>query len=99
MTAYAYRMEPCARATDPDTSHAAADMAGDLAQQHHALILAVLEKHGPGGKCFISSFLVGIDDVAVARRLKEMNGLGLIALTGNRVQSHSGRLEREWKAV
>lgn len=84
-----------ARATDPGTSHAAAESARELAARHVRIILAALEQHGPLGKDGIAC-RTRLDGVAVCRRLTEMQRDGLIALTGQTVLSVSGRREREW---
>ena len=90
---------PMARRRDPITSHLAAEQAKEMAQRHHALILAVLRKHGPLGKDGIASRLRGLDGVAVCRRLTELQRLGEITATGQTVKSSAGRAEREWRAV
>lgn len=86
------------RSTDPHTSAAAAEQAKAFAQQHHARILMVLRDHGPRGKDGIAR-LSGLDRVAVARRMKELQRIGLVALTGKDVLSAAGRPEREWVSV
>ena len=98
MTNYAVRMEPMARTTDPITSVMAADAAKAMALRHHKLIVDALKKHGAMGKDGIALHLIGIDGVAVARRLTELERKGLIEETGRKVASMSGRLEREWQA-
>jgi predicted ArsR family transcriptional regulator len=98
MTNFAVRMEPVARTTDPITSVMAADAAKAMALRHHKLIHEALKRHGPMGKDGIAMHLIGIDGVAVARRLTEMSRKGMIEETGGKVVSMSGRLEREWRA-
>ena len=95
MTQLSIQFEPSARASDPATSHQAAQQARELAARHHALIVDVLHKHGPLGKDGIAWFS-HLDGVQVCRRVKEMHIAGLIQLTGNTVQSNTGRQEREW---
>lgn len=90
---------PMARRRDPITSHLAAEQAAEMAQRHHALILAVLREHGPLGKDGIASRLRGVDGVAVCRRLTELQRQGQIEETGRLVKSSAGRAEREWRAV
>jgi predicted transcriptional regulator len=41
----------------------------------------------------------GLDGNQVARRLKELETLGLIGLTGKTVASKSKRQEREWRVT
>jgi len=88
---------PRARNSDPATSHAAA-AAVTTAAAHYGLIHAALILFGPSGKDRIAS-LAGLDPSQVARRLPEMRRLGLVGLTGETVQSNSGRAEREWQAI
>lgn len=89
---------PRARRSDPDTSHAAAAEAKQLQEDHHALILDALKHGGPLGKDGISA-RCSITGVAVARRLSELERAGLIRLTGRKVASTAGRMEREWAAA
>lgn len=86
---------PGARRTDPATSHAAAEAAAELALRHHGLVLAAL-RQGAAGKDAIARS-TGLDGVAVARRLPELQRMGLVRLTGRTVASASGRQEREWE--
>lgn len=87
-----------ARALDPVTSHAAADQAKDLAKQHFDKILDCLQKYGAHGKDGIAE-LTGLDGNQVARRLPELQKLGLVELTGDTTRSKSGRSERRWRFV
>lgn len=98
MTSYAFRTEPNARATDPMTSHEAAESATDLAERHKKMILEALRKHGPMGKDSIAT-RTGLDGVQVARRMKELETADLAEPTGKRVPSATGRSEREWRAL
>ena len=84
-----------ARASDPVTSYEAAESAKDLASKHFGIIVDCLKAHGALGKDGIAQHS-GLDSNQVARRLNEMNKLGLIKLTGKTVKSNSGREEREW---
>ncbi len=86
---------PRARRVDPETSHAAAASAVELAKRHHALILEAL-KHGPAGASVLST-RIGLDAHRVGKRLCELERAGLIRLTGRTVPSASGRQEREWE--
>jgi hypothetical protein len=88
---------PRARTHDPLTSKLAA-AAVTTAAAHYGLIHAALILFGPSGKDRIAS-LAGLDPSQVARRLPEMRRLGLVGLTGETVQSYSGRQEREWQAI
>ena len=85
-----------ARATDPVTSHQAAEQVTTPYKHFQTIHLALIE-HGPMGKDQIAQ-KTGLDPNAVARRLPELAKLALVELTGNTVTSKAGRKEREWKA-
>ena len=86
---------PRVRKTDPVTSFQAADSIKPVAPKHYSVILDCLQTYGALGKDGTAS-LTNLDSNQVARRLNEMNKLGLIKLTGKTVKSDSGRQEREW---
>ena len=88
---------PRARTRDPLTSHLAA-AALTTATDHYTAIHYALTVYGPAGKDRIAE-LSCLDPSQVARRLPEMRRLGLVGLTGETVQSNSGRAEREWAAI
>jgi hypothetical protein len=88
---------PRARTRDPVTSHLAAAQV-TTAGAHFAKIHEALTLYGPAGKDRIAA-LAGLEPSQVARRLPEMRKLGLVGLTGETVQSNSGRAEREWQAI
>ena len=85
---------PRVRNSDPVTSHQAAESITDVSS-HYAQILEALSTIGPLGKDGIS-FYSRLDPNQIARRLKEMQKLGLIRLTGKTVKSNSNHPEREW---
>jgi hypothetical protein len=88
-----------ARNTDPSTSHEAADSVKEFAHAHYRQILFALLAHGPLGKDGIATKANTNnreDGVAISRRLPELQKMGLVFPTGERVQSRSGRSEREW---
>ena len=85
-----------ARNTDPVTSHMAADQV-KTPTKHFQIIHLALIQHGPMGKDQIA-LKTGLDANAVARRLPELQRLGLAVTTGKLVESKAGRKEREWKA-
>jgi len=85
---------PRVRNSDPATSHQAAASITDV-NSHYAQILEALSTIGPLGKDGIS-FYSKLDPNQIARRLNEMQKLGLIRLTGKTVKSNSNRQEREW---
>ena len=86
------------RANDAITSFKSAASAKDLAIQHQEVIVACLKRFGPLGKDGIANH-TGLQSNQVARRLKELQTLGLIQLTGKEVMSDSLRKEREWAFV
>jgi len=86
------------RSSDPITSYQAADQAQDLARQHFNLIVGCLQRFGARGKDGIAE-LTGLDGNQVARRLPELQKLGIVELTGQNTKSKSGRAEREWRFV
>ena len=88
---------PRARTRDPVTSHLAAAQV-TTAESHYKAIYDALAGWGPMGKDEIAA-LAGLEPSQVARRLPEMRRLGLVGLTGETVQSNSGRQEREWQAI
>jgi predicted ArsR family transcriptional regulator len=85
-----------ARTTDAITSFKAADSIKDVAKQHQEVIVACLQRFGPLGKDGIAMH-TGLQNNQVARRMKELQKLDLIELTGKQVTSNSGRGEREWR--
>jgi hypothetical protein len=88
-----------ARKTDPSTSHEAADKVEEFAYAHYQQILQALLDHGPLGKDGIAKKANTNnreDGVAISRRLPELQKMGLVFLTGEKVQSRSGCSEREW---
>jgi hypothetical protein len=88
-----------ARKTDPSTSHEAADRVEEFVHAHYQQILQTLLDHGPLGKDGIAKKANTNnreDGVAISRRLPELQKMGLVLLTGEKVQSRSGRNEREW---
>lgn len=80
-----------ARSTDPVTSFEAIVKP----ERHFQMIVDCLKTHGPLGKDGIASRL-NLESSAVARRLPELQTMGLVKLTGNIVKSSKGRNEREW---
>ncbi len=86
---------PRVRTTDPLTSFEAAESIKPVVNKHYDIILECLQTYGALGKDGISS-LTKLESNKVARRLNEMQKIGLIYLTGKTVKSNSGRNEREW---
>ena len=86
---------PRVRTTDPLTSFEAAEAIKPVVNKHYDIILECLQTYGALGKDGIAS-LTKLESNQVARRLNEMQKIGLIHLTGRTVKSNSGRNEREW---
>lgn len=86
---------PRVRKDDPITSYEAADSVKEMTAKHWKIIHECLQEHGPLGKDGIAR-LTGLDGNQIARRMNEMQVMGLVFLTGNKVKSDSGRNEREW---
>ena len=84
-----------ARATDPATSHAAADAAESFIPHHHANIVDALYSKGPATIYEIAR-LTGIDHIAVARRMKEIERLGSVYRTADTRPSPQGRQCTVW---
>ena len=83
---------PRVRNTDPDTSHAAADQAANLATKHHGIILAALEHPGT---IYDIAARTDLDHNAVARRMSELERLDLAYPEGQK-KGASGRMCRVW---
>jgi DNA-binding IclR family transcriptional regulator len=67
-------------------------------QSHHAIILGCLRSYGALGKDGISR-KTGLDVNQCSRTLPLLQREGLVELTGRKVNSDSGRPEREWRAI
>jgi len=85
-----------ARATDAITSFKAAESIKDVAKMHQEVIVAALQRFGPMGKDGIAK-ATGLESTQISRRMNELQKLDFIELTGNQVNSNSGRSEREWR--
>jgi len=90
--------ETKARRKDPATSKDAAKAAKSLLEGHWKEILDCLKDCGAMGKDKIAQYS-SLDPNQVARRMKELQKAGLVELTGELVESNSGRMEREWRIV
>jgi len=84
---------PRARATDPATSHMAADRSYSFYKSHAANILSAI-KHRPGQTAAYYSAITGLTVVQIDRRLPEMERKGLIRTTGAIYNGY-----RAWEAV
>ena len=83
---------PRVRNTDPDTSHAAADQAAELATKHHGIIMVALETTGT---IYDIAARTDLDHNAVARRMSELERLDLAYPEGQK-KGASGRMCRVW---
>lgn len=83
---------PRVRNTDPDTSHAAADQATDLATKHHLIIIVALETPGT---IYDIAARTDLDHNAVARRMSELERMDLVFTEGKK-KGASGRMCRVW---
>lgn len=86
------------RRSDPLTSHQAAEAAQEFASSHCGIILAALKQYGPMGKTKLS-VKTQISDVAVARRLADLEKMNLAKPTGDTEPSRTNRQERIWCAL
>lgn len=86
---------PRVRSTDPDTSHAAAAQATDLAIDHRSLIIFALDTPGT---IYDIAERTGLDVNQVARRMGELESLYLVRTEG-KAKGGTGRLCRVWHAV
>ena len=95
-----WKPETHARRHDRATSHEAARQAGGLAHQHATRILAHLVAIAPMGatKDEIAA-ATGMDSVAVARRMRDLERAGEIIDTGTTRQTMSGRRATVWGAA
>jgi len=87
-----------ARATDPLTSHEAADRVDEFAGAHQERVLQALRLLGFAGAEQIGE-LVGMPAYAVRKRLSELQRDGLADVTGETRKTASGRSERVWRAA
>ena len=92
-----------ARATDPDTSHAAAMIPADVLRERHREVLAILVEHG---KMFDPVLILHARRRGVRQspsglrtRRAELVGLGKVRDTGERVKLPSGKRAIVWEAV
>lgn len=95
MIPYLGKLFSRSRTTDPHTSKEAAESINEIAPNHYKTILEALKECGPMGKDGISLWCA-MDGNQIARRLPEMQKMGLVKLTGRTVNSVAGRKEREW---
>ena len=85
-----------ARKNDPETSKEAGRSAPTA--KHYEAILEALNEFGPMG-CHNIALVTELDPSQVFRRMSELQKIGAVCLTGDKVSSPAGRAEREWEAV
>lgn len=85
------------RRRDPSTSVAASNAAARFVPDHHTSILSALGLFGPAGKTILGQ-RCGLTDVAVCRRLSELQRAGYVAVDGIEY-SAAGRPERRFRLV
>jgi predicted ArsR family transcriptional regulator len=88
---------PLFRQRGPETSRIAASMAAGLRADHHDKIVRAL-RLGAAGASEIGA-RCGLEPHQVGKRLHELEKVGAIVQTGRRVNSLSGRPEREWRVA
>lgn len=87
-----------ARREDPDTSKVAAASAVQFGHAHQAAIVGSLMTQGPGTIYEIGE-RTGLDHVAVARRMKELQELGAARPREETKAGPTGRQCRVWEAT
>lgn len=87
-----------ARATDPETSHGAAQRVAEFAGTHCERIIKCLPMYGPQTNDEIAT-RTGLTPVQVDRRLPDLEDRGEAEPTGETRLSRAGRSERIWRAV
>lgn len=86
-----------ARASDPDTSHQAAQDARGLAAQHERAIIRALHQRGrKGGTKDELGADTGLEPVQVARRMAGLRESGAVVDSGRRRKTRSGRDATVW---
>jgi hypothetical protein len=84
-------MNPLARNTDPDTSHAAAERAAAFAGSHESRIIEALRgSFGMTGKDI--AHMTGLTDVQVCRRLPFMDEVAVVTEHGEPLKCDGSRV-------
>lgn len=86
-----------ARRDDPVTSHEAAARVVEFGHAHQAVILGSLISQG-AGTIYELADRTGLDHVAVARRMSELEALHVARPSGEKRLSPTGRSCRVWEA-
>jgi DNA N-6-adenine-methyltransferase (Dam) len=82
--------QPKARATDPSTSHAAANDARPRAERHRDLALRILRDHPEGLDDFSLAELANVPQTSIGVRRNELVKMGLVENTGRKTDSPHG---------
>jgi hypothetical protein len=90
---------PGARATDPDTSWAAASDARRNASTHRARALAMLRAHPAGLTDFELADLLGVGQTSIGKRRGELRDQGFVVDSGVRRPAPSGSAAIVWRAL
>jgi hypothetical protein len=90
---------PAARATDPDTSWAAASDARRSASTHRIRALDALRANPAGLTDFELAELLRVGQTSIGKRRGELRDAGLVADSGRRRPAPSGSAAIVWRAV
>jgi hypothetical protein len=91
---------PVARATDPDTSHAAARDATPTADTNRALALKTLQRYPYWGLTdFELADLTGVAQTSIGKRRGELRDAGLVEDSGLRRPAPSGSKAIVWRVT
>ena len=91
------RRSPAARASDPDTSHLAAEQNPRIRDNDRARVLAVHAQHPMGLTDHELAEFVGRQQTSCGKRRGELMRAGLIEATGQRRAAPSGALCLVWR--
>jgi hypothetical protein len=83
-----------ARADDIDTSHAAATAAKGMSGKHAAIVLAAIKGAAMSSQQIAAA--TGLEYLQVVRRVSDLRNAGLIADSGRRLHTRSGRMAAVW---
>ena len=91
------QFQPLSRRADPQTSHDAAEHSAEFRAKHEGAIWAALKDYGPG-ICETIAMGTGLDEIAVARRMKGLERRGLVRRAGIGVNRKGNKCTR-WEAA
>lgn len=90
---------PVARATDPSTAWAAADMVEPKAGTNRALALRILREHPGGLTDFELAALTGLQQTSIGKRRGELRDGGFVRATNRTRSAPSGAQAIVWEAT